>query len=223
MSTAGHETEVINVQGLKASLQKFKTEISDNKAEKATTLEGYGIQNAYTKAEVNGLVTTPNVQYVTVTATQQTTAATDVLPETGSADTLYRIGNWGGSQYDTTVYSEYAWNGTEYVLLSIKSSQTGLQIVQQSSSSALIEPNKINVWSSPIATLDIMFASGASGYANEYIIDFTCPANAATELTLPSGITWANDDELIPEPGTRYQISILDGLAIYAGWEAVTA
>lgn len=69
MSTAGHETEVINVQGLKASLQKFKTEISDNKAEKATTLEGYGIQNAYTKAEVNGLVTTPNVQYVTVTAT----------------------------------------------------------------------------------------------------------------------------------------------------------
>lgn len=68
-----------------------------------------------------------------------------------------------------------------------------------------------------------MFASGASGYANEYIIDFTCPANAATELTLPSGIIWANDDELIPEPGTRYQISILDGLAIYAGWEAVTA
>jgi len=174
----------------------------------------------YTKTEVNSLVTTPNVEYVTVTATQQTTAATDVLPETGSTDTIYRIANWGGSQYDNTVYSEYAWNGSAYVLLSIHSVQAGVPIVLQSSSTALIEPNKYNLWATPIAALEISFAADTSGYVNEYIIEFTCPSDAATQLTLPSGVVWANDNDLEPEAGMRYQISIIDNLAVYAGWEA---
>lgn len=58
--------------------------------------------------------------YVTVTATDQTTAVTDVLPTTGSVNTVYRVGNWDGSQYDVTRYSEYAWNGSEYKHLSTK-------------------------------------------------------------------------------------------------------
>ena len=74
----------------------------------------------YTKEEVNGLITTPNQEYVSVTATDQTTAATDVLPATGEADTVYRVGNWDGSQYDTTCYTEYAWNGSVYVSLNTK-------------------------------------------------------------------------------------------------------
>lgn len=71
-------------------------------------------------AYVVGLITTPSVQYVTVTATGQTTAATDVLPATGSADTIYKVGNWDGSRYDITCYSEYAWNGSTYIHLSTK-------------------------------------------------------------------------------------------------------
>jgi len=47
---------------------------------------------------------------VSVTATEQTTDVTDVLPTTGAADTIYRVGNWDGSQFDASVYSEYAWN-----------------------------------------------------------------------------------------------------------------
>lgn len=74
----------------------------------------------YTKSELNNMITTPNQEYVTVTATDQTTAATDVLPATGSADTVYRVGNWDGSQYDTTCYTEYAWNGSAYILLATK-------------------------------------------------------------------------------------------------------
>ena len=66
---------------------------------------------------INGL---NSQNYVTVTATDQTTAVTDVLPATGEVDTVYRVGNWDGSQYDVTCYSEYSWNGTQYKHLSTK-------------------------------------------------------------------------------------------------------
>lgn len=132
MATTGHESEAINVAGLKASLQKLKTDHIDGKADEATTLAGYGITDAYTKTEVNGLVDTPHQNYVTVAATSQTTAATDVLPASGqAADTIYRVSNWDGSAnsgagaFDATCYSEYAWddvsNPNKYVFLDVKS------------------------------------------------------------------------------------------------------
>ena len=67
------------------------------------------------------MITTPNQGYVSVTATAQTTAVTDVLPATGATDTTYRVGNWDGSQYSEADYTEYAWNGSAYVKLSTKS------------------------------------------------------------------------------------------------------
>lgn len=80
----------------------------------------YTKSETYNKSELNNMITTPNQQYVTVTATDQTTSVTDVLPATGSANTVYRVGNWDGSQFDASVYSEYAWNGSSYVHLSTK-------------------------------------------------------------------------------------------------------
>ena len=80
----------------------------------------YTKNETYTKEELNNLITTPNQKYVSVTATDQTTAVTDVLPAIGLADTVYRVGNWDGSQYDVTKYSEYAWNGKDYVHISTK-------------------------------------------------------------------------------------------------------
>ena len=104
--------------------------LSSSKADKATTLAGYGITDAYTKSqtytktEVNGLVDTPHQNYVTV-------ATYADLPATGSADTIYRVSNWDGSAnggagaVDVTVYSEYAWddvsNPNKYVFLCVKS------------------------------------------------------------------------------------------------------
>ena len=58
--------------------------------------------------------------YETYTATDQTTVETDVLPAKGSEDTIYRLGNWDGTQYDVTCYSEYSWNGSAYVHISTK-------------------------------------------------------------------------------------------------------
>ncbi len=92
-------------------------------ASRAQTAEAdrYTKSETYTKEEVHNLITTPNQKYASVTATAQTTAVTDVLPATGAADTTYRVGNWDGTQYNDSVFSEYAWNGSAYIKLSTKS------------------------------------------------------------------------------------------------------
>lgn len=87
----------------------------------------YTKSEVYTKEEVNGMITTPDQEFVTVTA-DNTWSAVDLntLIDTAAgsdkqkSDTVYRVGNWDGSQFDDTVYSEYAWNGTDYVHLSTK-------------------------------------------------------------------------------------------------------
>lgn len=106
--------------------QTAESALNSGKADKATTLAGYGITNAYTKSEtytkteVNGLVDTPHQEYVTVEQYAD-------LPATGSADTIYRVSNWDGSAnsgqgaVDATVYSEYAWDGSQYKFLCVKS------------------------------------------------------------------------------------------------------
>jgi hypothetical protein len=94
-----------------------------------------------------------------------------------------------------------------------------ITVVNQSASSVAINPNVLNVWGA-ISSLSITFSAGASDEVNEYMFQFTCPSNAGTILTLPDTVKWANDDELEPEPGHTYQVSILDNLALYAGWEA---
>ena len=65
--------------------------------------------------------------YITVQATQSTTVADipTLINATGEgeqADTLYRVGFWDGSAYVADKYTEYAWNGTAYVILDVKSS-----------------------------------------------------------------------------------------------------
>lgn len=62
----------------------------------------------------------PNPKYVTVEATSQTTDVHSVLPATGSKDTIYRVGKWDGAQYNVTCYTEYGWDGTDYVPLAVK-------------------------------------------------------------------------------------------------------
>lgn len=65
--------------------------------------------------------------YITVQATQSTTAADiptliNASGEGEQTDTIYRVGFWDGSAYVADKYTEYAWNGTAYVILDVKSS-----------------------------------------------------------------------------------------------------
>lgn len=98
---------------------------------------------------------------------------------------------------------------------------TSMQMIQQTDTTLAINPNVLNVWGT-VSSLAISFNAGASGAVNEYMIQFTCPSNAGTTLVLPSSVKWMNGDELEPEAGWTYQVSIVNNLAVYAGWEAAT-
>lgn len=58
--------------------------------------------------------------FVTYIATSSTTNVESLLPATGSAGIVYRIANWNGTQYDSTTFSEYAWDTSQYKLLNVK-------------------------------------------------------------------------------------------------------
>ena len=79
-----------------------------------------------------------------------------------------------------------------------------------------ITPNVLHVWGE-MTTLTIGLAIGATGQINEYMIQFQCPSNATTNLTLPTGIKWIEEPDL--EPGNTYQVSILNNLAVIGAWE----
>jgi hypothetical protein len=92
-------------------------------------------------------------------------------------------------------------------------------VVQQNNSTVAINPNVLNVWGE-VSNLVITFVEGTTGEVYEYMIQFTSPSDSGTSLTLPSAVRWANNDTLEPEAGYTYQVSIVDNLAVYAGWEA---
>ena len=109
---AAAETEIIGgASSDYNTLGKVEGELEDT----------YRKNETYSKTELDNLITTPNVLYVTVIATSGTTDVTTLLPATGAADTVYRVGNWDGTQYDTTMYALYAWNGTAYICLAVRS------------------------------------------------------------------------------------------------------
>ena len=126
-----HNTEEIQGDALNSHVVAHANEILDSTQEKKQSEVNADVETAlsvrytkaetYNKTELDNLITTPAVQYVSVTATAQTTAVTDVLPATGAADTVYRVGSWDGTAVDAGKYSEYAWNGSAYQLLAVRS------------------------------------------------------------------------------------------------------
>lgn len=88
-------------------------------------------------------------------------------------------------------------------------------IVQQTDLIVSINPNKLNVWGN-VASLRITFLNGDVDVANEYMLQFT-PSSDSFTLTFTDGVIWMEEPEF--EAGYTYQVSILNGLAIYAEWE----
>jgi hypothetical protein len=76
-----------------------------------------------------------------------------------------------------------------------------------------ITPNIMHVWGE-VTALTITLGAEVEGRANEYIFQFSSGATATT-LTLPSTLTWANGEALAPEANKTYQVSIVNGYAVY--------
>ena len=84
---------------------------------------------------------------------------------------------------------------------------------------ASILPNELNKWGK-IKSLTINSFHGAQeGHVNEYMLEFTVSGDDFT-LTLPEGVRWV--EEPTWEDGYTYQVSIVNNLAVFAGWEAQT-
>ena len=82
-----------------------------------------------------------------------------------------------------------------------------------------ILPNVLNKWGK-IKSLTINSFQGAQeGSVNEYMLEFTVRGDDFT-LTLPEGVRWV--EEPTWENGHTYQVSIVNNLAVFAGWEAQT-
>lgn len=94
-----------------------------------------------------------------------------------------------------------------------------MTIVPQTETDVEISPNVLNVWGS-VEALTIAFAGGTSGQVNEYMLQFVVDGDSF-ELILPNGVRWVEEIEF--EDGMTYQVSIVNDLAVAAGWEAASA
>lgn len=82
-----------------------------------------------------------------------------------------------------------------------------------------ILPNELNKWGK-IKSLTINSFQGAQeGYVNEYMLEFTVSGDDFT-LTLPEGVRWV--EEPTWKNGYTYQVSIVNNLAVFAGWGGQT-
>lgn len=181
------------------------------------------INDVYTKSQLNNLITTPNQQYVTVSSFQD-------LPQVGSPDTIYRVGG-----ESVVGYSEYGWDGTDYVKLDDKN--VGIDTIATANSSNLITSGavynlitkEVNLIGDTVnlnpnvfyklgsrSSLTVTFIQGNVGELNEYMFEFTSTTDNFT-LNIPTGVKWVEDPEITN--GYTYQVSILNNLAIIVGWE----
>ena len=82
----------------------------------------------YSKERVDQIASAFTEQkYVSVRAVTTTTSANvaALINATGhgeQTDTIYRVGSFDGTAYDAEKYTEYTWNGSEYVIMAVRSS-----------------------------------------------------------------------------------------------------
>ena len=92
-------------------------------------------------------------------------------------------------------------------------------VLESAETKEFILPNELNKWGK-IKSLTInSFQGTQEGHVNEYMLEFTVSGDNFT-LTLPEGVRWV--EEPTWENGYTYQVSIVNNLAVFAGWEAQT-
>lgn len=98
-------------------------------------------------------------------------------------------------------------------------SDARMPVQSQSASTVGIKPNILHRWESPMTGLNITLQAGTGSGASEYMMEFTVSGNLF-ELNFASDVRWAGGAEPEWENGYTYQVSILHGMAVAAGWEA---
>lgn len=73
--------------------------------------------------------------------------------------------------------------------------------------------NEYHTWDG-VAALTITLASGESGQVNEYLFSFIS-GDTPTTLSLPEAV----QTDIVVEPNTRYECSIVDNYMVFRDWE----
>ena len=113
-------------------------------------------------------------------------------------------------------------NDDGYIVIGGQATQTKViselapKVVTQTRTSIAINPNVLNKWGKVSSLTIRSLKAGPSGFANEYMMEFIVNGDDFS-LTLPSSVRWQEEPEW--EDGYTYQVSILNNLAVYAGWE----
>ncbi|MBR2301564.1 MAG: hypothetical protein IKA41_06395, partial [Bacteroidaceae bacterium] len=89
-----------------------------------------------------------------------------------------------------------------------------VSVVNHTETTANIMPNVLNLWDEVTELNNTLAPPTDKTRASEYIIQFTSGA-VPTMLTLPDSIKWANGNVPVIVADKIYQISILNGLAVY--------
>ena len=159
MAVGGH---VAGAEDIDAGNGKTQQDINADTYRKAET---------YSKEQLNNMITTPEQEYLSVTATAETTDVDDIATLIAtkypdgkeSADTVYRVGCWDGEQYNTNTYAEYVWDGTQYILAGVKNpgiddepTVGSSNLVESSGISSSIQNEKLK-WNEIIGTKNNLF------------------------------------------------------------------
>lgn len=107
-------------------------------------------------------------------------------------------------------------NGQTYELVALFSDLFYQSTMTQTEPNVTVSPNILNVWGQ-MEALTVTFASGPEDAINEYMLQFTVNSDAFT-LSLPEGIRWIEEPDW--ENGATYQVSVVNGLAVYGEWRA---
>lgn len=100
-------------------------------------------------------------------------------------------------------------------LIDAKISRLSLPVIHQTEPTAEIRPNILNLWGE-VKQLTITLGPSLPDYADEYAIQFDSGATATT-LILPESVRFPADLDI--QANTRYQISIINNIALIVGVE----
>lgn len=104
----------------------------------------------------------------------------------------------------------------DYALKSELTDNVAYPLENHTEATLEITPNVLHVWGEMTA-LTVTLGAEVEGRANEYLFQFSSGATATT-LTLPSDLVWANGEALAPEANKTYQVSIVNGYAVYSAF-----
>lgn len=178
----------------------------------AALADRYTKGETYSKEQLDALITTPDVNYVTV-------ATFADLPQTGEADTVYRVSFYDGTQVDASKYALYAWNGATYQLLAVRSAVGEVFDVSEYNSGATYETLTAALNAVPVSVrkggMSIKFVLSSD---NKYV-EWRYTSSSITNADISNIGNWIGVDEepvaeshnLVESKGVRISLDKVRG------------